>query len=850
MSDRARSADVPFWGEGDDSEALDRYRTLVDAVDDGIYQLDSTGHFVGVNDTIVEIAGYSREELLGEHVSLVLAEADVDRIEREFGRRLATGETDGAAFETAVETADGEFLTCELRISLIVSDGEFRGSTGIVRDVTERKRRERRLENELDRVFGRISDAFYAVDDEFRFTHVNARAEELLHHSEEELLGRSLWEVFPAAAAIDDVRGSFERALDEQRRTSYELYYDTLDFWVEANLYPSETGVSVYFRDVTERKKRERELERYEKTIETIWDGVATLDADGRFVVVNKALCEMTGYDRDELLDEHVTLIHDETVDELAEELNEGVITGERAYGAIEFDLELASGDAIPVEGRFGPYELEDGSVGRTGVVRDISGRKERERELTKYETIVETVNDGIYTVDEDGRFTMVNDAYAELTGYSREELLDSHASLVVDDETFERAKAVEGELSEGRGDEPILEATVRTADGDRVPAEATFAMLPDDGHERIGVARDITDRKERERALEESERRYRTLVENFPNGAVGLYDEELTYTVVGGEMLSDLGVSPEEMVDSSIDERYPDDLVEEVKPHLRAVFDGESHSFEVAYRDRQLLAHALPVRDADDEIYAGMLMVRDITERTEYRRRLEESNERLEQFAYIASHDLQEPLRMVTSYLGLIDDRYGGALDEDGEEFLAFAIDGAERMREMIDGLLKYSRIERTGTSFEPVDLGAVLDAVLTDLQVRIDENDAEIAVDELPRVAGDSNQLRQLFQNLVENAIAYSGDDPPRVAVSAERDGGRWLVSVRDEGIGIDPDDTDRIFEVFQRLHSHEDHPGTGIGLALCQRIVERHGGEIGVESEPDEGTTFAFTLPAANA
>ena len=225
----------------------------------------------------------------------------------------------------------------------------------------------------------------------------------------------------------------------------------------------------------------------------------------------------------------------------------------------------------------------------------------------------------------------------------------------------------------------------------------------------------------------------------------------------------------------------------------------------------------------------------------------LEESNERLEQFAYAASHDMREPLRMVSSYLQLIEKRHADDLDEEGEEFLEFAVNGANRMQEMIDALLDYSRVDTQGDPFEPVDLNAVLADIQKDLEVRIERSDAEIEIEELPRVEGDAAQLRQLFQNLLSNAIEYSGDEPPRIEVTAEGDGAEWIVSVSDEGIGIDPEDQERIFEVFQRLHSHEEHAGTGIGLALCERIVERHGGEIWVDSEPGEGTTFSVTLPA---
>ncbi|RQG95532.1 sensor histidine kinase [Natrarchaeobius chitinivorans] len=251
--------------------------------------------------------------------------------------------------------------------------------------------------------------------------------------------------------------------------------------------------------------------------------------------------------------------------------------------------------------------------------------------------------------------------------------------------------------------------------------------------------------------------------------------------------------------------------------------------------------------------------------ERTQVR--LAESNERLEQFAYAASHDLQEPLRMVSSYLQLIDDRHGEELDEEAIEFLEYALDGSERMTEMIDGLLQYSRVDTQGDPFEPVSLEAVLDDVRRNLELRIEESNAEIECAELPRVEGDASQLRQLFQNVLANAIQYSDTEggPPRIEIDAERgetprpserrdatveiDADDWVIAVTDDGIGIDPADQERIFEVFQRLHTQEERAGTGIGLALCKRIIERHGGDIWIDSEPGAGTTISMTLPAVS-
>lgn len=226
----------------------------------------------------------------------------------------------------------------------------------------------------------------------------------------------------------------------------------------------------------------------------------------------------------------------------------------------------------------------------------------------------------------------------------------------------------------------------------------------------------------------------------------------------------------------------------------------------------------------------------------------VEASNDRLEQFAYAASHDLREPIRMVSNYLELLDDRYGDELDDDASEFVEFARDGAARMQTLVEDLLQFSQVETQREPLEPVDLEAVVDEACADLQVSIEERDAEITRDELPRVQGDPSQLRQLFQNLLSNAIEYS-EDTPRIHISVESRGDTYAISVADEGIGIESAEQERIFEIFERLHSSADHTGTGIGLALCQRIVERHGGDIWVESEPGEGATFSFTLTIAS-
>ena len=261
------------------------------------------------------------------------------------------------------------------------------------------------------------------------------------------------------------------------------------------------------------------------------------------------------------------------------------------------------------------------------------------------------------------------------------------------------------------------------------------------------------------------------------------------------------------------------------------------------AYSDRhRLLAERIGVYIAG--AIANAQLHAQVTRQSE---ELSRSNRELEQFAYVASHDLQEPLRMVSSYVALLGRRYGGELDERADKYIHFAVDGANRMQRLIHDLLAYSRVGTQGAELIPTDTAPVLRETLSNLELAIEDSEAQVVFSDLPSVMGDPSQLRQLFQNIIGNALKFRSESRPRVELDAKRDGDQWTFSIRDNGVGFDQRYAERVFGVFKRLHRNADIPGTGIGLAICQRIIDRHGGRIWAESKLGEGSCFYFTLPA---
>jgi PAS domain S-box-containing protein len=525
---------------------------------------------------------------------------------------------------------------------------------------------------------------------------------------------------------------------------------------------------------------------------------------------------------------------------------------------------------------------------GRIVVLRDITERKKMQEDLLsekqRMEIILNNIEDGYYEVDLPGNFIFFNDSLCRMLGYSRDEMMGMGNQQYTDQEN--RKKLFQAFNEVYRTGKPIqgFAWEVIRKDGAKVFGEVSVSLIRDSEGQPVGfrgIARDVTERKRAEEEIKQTLSLLNATLESTADGIL-VVDR-------GGKIESfnqkfvQMWRIPQSIILSHDDNQalaFVLDQLKDPEGFLAKVKElytqSEAESFDLLeFKDgRCFERYSLPQRIGEQSV-GRVWSFRDVTERKKadeelgrYRNHLEElvkertteleksnkeltyMNQELEQFAYVASHDLQEPLRMVTSYVQLLKRRYKNKLDKDASEFIDFAVDGATRMHSLINDLLTYSRVGTRVKPFEPTNCETILQQSLDNLKITMEETGAVVTHDSLPTVMADNVQLGQLFQNLIGNAIKFRGNEPPYIHVSASRKGNAWVFSVRDNGIGIAPEYAERIFIIFQRLHGRDEYAGTGIGLAICKKIVERHGGRIWAESEVGKGATFYFTLPANKA
>jgi PAS domain S-box-containing protein len=673
--------------------------------------------------------------------------------------------------------------------------------------------------------------------------------------SRSQVLGRSVRDIWP-----DEPIGRLLGAPDPTERAQAEIDAPRCDgrrILVRLSVTPvrddasDPVGFLVSATDVTAQRAAEAELKLKDAAIAVAANGVAITDLEGRFHYVNHAFVRLCGYSAEEMVGTPVV----EFFGEYAEPTMAAIWRD--GHWAGEDRLRRKDGMVIPIH--LTASVIRDASGQPAGMLAsfvDLSDLKRAEAELRLKEAAIAASSNAIAIADADRRVIYLNDAHVRMFGYRREDVIGKYVL-----EAFPDVAAVlRGANADGtfNGEHPRL-----CRDGSTIWVRTSASPVLDASGAQVATISVMVDVTEGRRVQDELA---------FQNALLSTQQEVSIdgILVVGkaGEILSynrrfvDIWGIPPDVVESRSDERAlqsvldkladPEGFLAKVK-YLYEHTD-ESSREEVILRDgRTLDRYSAPMLRADGTYLGRIWYFRDITSRVQAEQalarrtvELERSNRELEQFAYVASHDLQEPLRMVASYTQLLAKRYQDKLDDDAHDFIEYAVSGANRMQRLINDLLAYSRVGTRGKQPTPVDAHSALGRAVANLAIAIETSQGMVTNGELPVVNVDEAQLVQVFQHLIENALKFRRDLPPIVHVSAERAANEWVFAVRDNGEGIAADFLPRLFQIFQRLHSKQV-PGTGIGLALCKRIVERHGGTVWVESEPGQGSTFCFTLPA---
>ncbi|WP_414541362.1 GAF domain-containing protein [Nostoc sp. CCY0012] len=649
-----------------------------------------------------------------------------------------------------------------------------------------------------------ITDAFFALDEKSQFTYVNSQAERLLQKTQNELLGKNIWEALPALVGTKFYH-EYQRAIATQMSVALEEFYSPLNCWFNVHAYPARDGISVYFQDITERQYTAAALraseERWHLALHGNNDGIWDWNVTTNEVFFSTRWKEMLGYADHEIphnWDEWKKHVYPDDLNWVLQSIQDHFAKKTPFY-VTEHRVLCKNGSYKWILDRGQALWDETGNVVRmVGSHTDITERKRAEEELK--------------------RQNRRSQLFAEITLKIRESL-----------QLAEILQTTVNEVQNLLQADRVLIFQLAADGSGTVVQEAVLPGWP------VVLGQNILDPCFQE-----------DYVERYRQGRVSaIVDvDKANIQDCHRQFLQNFGVKANLVVPIRVREGIWGLLI----AHQCAT-PRQWNNFEL-----ELL------QQLADQIGIALSQSQLLEKETHQAQELARSNAELEQFAYVASHDLQEPLRMVTSYLQLLERKYHNQLDANGEQFITYAVDGARRMQSLINDLLNYSRVTSRGQPFVEVDVQEVFDRAIANLKIAIEECGAIITHDPLPIVMADPTQLTQVLQNLIGNAIKFRRELPLKIHLAAVRGSdetaqtdehlpvpaNEWLFSVCDNGIGIESQYAERIFVIFQRLHGRSKYPGTGIGLAICRKIIERHGGRIWVESQPSQGSTFYFTIP----
>ncbi|MES1198051.1 MAG: PAS domain S-box protein [Chitinophagaceae bacterium] len=752
--------------------------------------------------------------------------------------------------------------------------------------------------NQLKTLFENIEEVFYSVDMvSYKLLQISAACEKVYGYTSKEFLAaENLWQkvIHPEDRGISEQQVKLLN-MGKQVSNQYRIIHKDGNIrWIENKIIPTldETGrllrIDGVTHDISERKQAEKKLEEsfsiLEATIESTADGILVIDFEGKIIRFNKKFVELWRIPKEilDMRDDNTAIAY--VSDQLAnpEEFVSGIKELYARGGNGNFDI-LKFKDGRIFERYSQPQLINGQSVGRVISFRDITEQKKAEEAIAENEKrlrqIIDLVPHFIFAKNANGKFILANKAVAEAYGCKVEDLIGKGDSdfnsnndevehfIRKDLEVIKSGSAIsniEETITDAAGNARILSTT-------KIPYNAPGADIPG----LLGVCVDISERKKAETVLKENEGQLSIAAQiaklgywefDVLKGLFTFNDQFYAIFKTTAEELGGYTMTPERYAGLFV---HPDDAPLVGKEVADAINSPDPYySRQIEHRIRYANGEAgymavrfFIVKDEQGRTIKTFGANQDITERKKgeetlkisevqlelKNKELEQKNKELEQFAYVASHDLQEPLRTTSSFAELLQRQYRGKLDEKADKYLTFINQSSDRMKNLIKDLLDYSRIGRK-KELEQVDCNIVLQEVLADITVAIKETQAEIKSCRLPVIKGNPTEIKQLFQNLVINAIKFKKEnESPRINICARKKNHHWEFSCADNGIGISNEHSERIFVIFQRLHTRNEYEGSGIGLAHCKKIVELHGGRIWVESVLDRGSTFYFTIPA---
>lgn len=777
--------------------------------------------------------------------------------------------------------------------------GEAVAINQICIDITERKKTEAEL-SEKDKRFRalieNITDQISLVDEKGIIIYASPSVTKILGYTADEYIGSNILD-FINEEDKETADNLFEEVLSENGNivNNVQLRFRNSKgewMWHETtahNLINDHTiGAIVFiYRDITDRKKAEQEIllqkSYFQQLFENSPEGIVILDDQDRILNINKGFERMFQHSVDEIKGKTLnSIIIPESMIEQATQMTLFVLKGEIIHK--ETQRKRKDGSIVDVSILAYPITLEENQIGVYGIYSDITERKETEKALRnseeRYRAFVKQSTEGIWRfeflepvsvklpIDEQvknifkyGYLAECNDVFAKMYGYeSAGDIAGARIGELLIETESKNIDYIRKSIMGGYKIDNI-ESVEKDKEGNKkIFMNNMVGIVENDTLVRIwGSQRDITESKKAQEELSKTQFRLATLLKNLQN--VVLYETGGGKEFMSENVLEMLGYNADMFANRDFFKTITHSgdwkkIEEKTKDWHKAGSVGVLNlELRVRRADGRYIwveDHMIKVRNNGDSHLAGVLI--NITEHKTNEEKLKnladklsQSNNELEQFAYVASHDLQEPLRMVASYIQLLQRRYKGNITAEADEFINYAVDGVVRMKTLINDLLAYSRVNTKDTQLEDVDCSKVVEQNIKNLAASIEETGAEINVEILPTVKANQMQINQLFQNLISNAIKFRKPDvKPVINISAKHTGDEWLFTVSDNGIGIDKEFSDKIFNIFQRLHNNSEYPGTGIGLAICKRIIEKLGGLLWVESEEGMGSTFNFTIP----